>query len=338
MAQGMILYMRGKWLLFAGTLVLLAIAAGALSLLRRTPSKPAPPAPAAPAVFAGAEVALAGKIRAQHIVPVGVPVDGTLEFLGPEPGQEVYEGELLARVKNQGLEAAQQLAQAQAERAQTRVDSLNSALIASRLETSRARSDASRTQDELDRAEKAYRRQQMLQREGAARRLEFEKAQKDFQLAEAHYRALDEMARLAEQRTDSLRKELDNARRLLEDKQRELEEAGQDLAGEQIRSPVDGVVIARSGQLGEEVARSLKDLFQIATDLSVMEAVVEPEPSVLARLRPGQEALIVMAELPGEGIPGTVREVRAGETVVEFTSPSPAVRPGLSAQVRIKLR
>ncbi len=334
----MIVYVRGKWLLVAGTLILLAVAAGALSWWRRTSHKPAAPAPAAPAVFAGAEVTLVGKIRARHVVLVGVPVDGTIEFLGPEPGQEVYEGELLARVKNQGLEATHQLAQAQMERAQTRVESLNSALIAARLEASRARSEASRAQGDFERTEKAYRRQQILHQEGAARRLEFEKAQKEFQLAEAHYLSLAELARQAEQRTDSLGKELDNARRLLEDKQRELEEAGQDLAGAEIHSPVDGMVVERSRQVGEEVTRSLKDLFQIAVDLSLLEAVVEPEPPVLARLRPGLESVLVLAELPGEGLPGQVRQVTPAETVIEFTAPSPAVRPGLTAQVRIKLR
>lgn len=334
----MIVYMRGKWLLAAGTLILLAIAAGALSLWLRSSPKPAAQLPAAPAVFAGTEVTLTGKVRAQHLVLVGVPVDGTIDFLGPEPGQEVYEGELLARVKNQGLEASQQLAQAQFERAQTRVESLNSALIAARLEASRARSEASRAQSEWERAEKAYRRQQMLQKEGAARRLEFEKAQKEFQLAEDHYHALDELARQAEQRTDAVSKELDNARRLLADKQRELEEAGEDLAASEVHSPVNGIVVARSRQMGEEVTRSLKDLFRIAVDLSLLEVVVEPEPPVLARLRPGLAALVVMAELPGEGVAGQVRQVSPAETVIEFTSPSPAVVPGLTAQVRIQLR
>jgi multidrug resistance efflux pump len=330
--------MRGKWLLAAGTLILLAVAAGALSLWRRSSGKPAPTMPPAPPVLTAAEVTLPGKIRAQHIVPVGVPVDGTIEFLGPEPGQEVYEGELLARIKNQGLEVAQQLAQAQAERAQTRVESLNSSLIAARLEASRARADASRAQTEAERAEKAYLRQQILQKEGAARRLEFEKAEKEYQLTAAHYRALDELARQAERRVDAFGTELDNARRLLEDKNRDLEDAAQDVAAAEILSPVNGIVVARSKTIGDEVTRDLKDLYQIAVDLSLLEAVVEPEPPVLARLRPGQDALVILAEAPGNGLPGTVREVKTGEVVIEFTSPSPAVHPGLTAQVRIKLR
>jgi hypothetical protein len=48
--------------------------------------------------------------------------------------------------------------------------------------------------------------------------------------------------------------------------------------------------------------------------------------------------VLVLAELPGEGLPGQVRQVTPAETVIEFTATSPAVRPGLTAQVRIKLR
>ncbi|MBM3746267.1 MAG: hypothetical protein FJW34_10765 [Acidobacteria bacterium] len=330
--------MRGKWWLAASAVILLAVAAGALSLLWRGASKPPAPPPAAPAEFTDPEVSLPGLIRAQHVILLGVPVDGVIEFTAVEPGQDVYEGEVLAHVRNQGLEAAQQLAQAQAERAQTRLDSLNSALIAARLEASRARADASRAQTEFERAEKAYQRQQILNKEGAARRLEFEKAQKEFQLAEGHYRALEELARQSERRVESLGKEIDTARRLLEDKNSELEEAQQDNAAAEIRSPVDGILLARSKQHGDEVTRDLKDLFQIAADLSLLEAVVEPTPPVRARLRPGQAALVVIAEAPGEGLQGVVREVKSGEAIVEFISPTTAIRPGLTAQVTIKLR
>lgn len=333
--------MRGKWLLAAGAVILLAMAAGALTLLRRS-ARPAarPPAIAQPepAVPAGAEVSLPARIRARQVIPVAVPVDGTIEFMRAEPGHEVYEGELLARIKNAGLEAAQQLAQAQLERAQARVDSLNSAHIAARLEASRARADASRAQSELERAEKAFLRQRMLYGEGATPRLVFEKTQKEYELIRALSESLEELARQTEQRVDSLLKELDNARRLLEEKNREMEDAVQSLAAAEVYSPVDGIVVARTKQAGDQVTQDVKDLFQIATELTSLEAVAEPEPPVLKRIQAGQEAMVVVAELAGAGIPGQVREIKGSDVIVEFLSPDPAVRPGISAQVRIRLR
>lgn len=331
--------MRGKWLLFSGAAVLVAIAAGALSLLRRGPAPEARVvAPAlSPPPFAGSEISLPGKIRAQKMVPVAVSIDGIVEFLSGEVGQEVYEGQLLAQIKNTGLEAAQQVATADAERAQTRLNTLEGNLIAARLEASRAHAEASRSQTDFERAEKVYARQQMLFNEGATPRVVFEKAQKEFELVQAEFRGLAAVARVADDRAASLQKEIDNARRVLAEKDQELETAQQNLAACEIHSPVDGIVVSRGKQSGDEVNQDLKDLFQIAVELSSLEVVVEPEPPVLERIRPGQEAVIQVAEIPGEGLPGKVREIKSGQVVVEFVSPSPAVRPGLTAQVRIKL-
>lgn len=336
---GIIEVVRGKWLLFSGIAVLAAIAAGALSLLRRSATSPPQvvvPAPS-PAPPAGSEVSLPGRIRAHKVVPVPVPIEGTIEFLAGEAGQEVYEGQLLAQVKNTGLETAQQVAAADAEQAQTRQNTLQGNLIAAHLEASRAHADASRSRTEFERAEKVYLRQQMLYNEGATPRLVFEKAQKEFQLAQGEFQALDQVARLADQRVTSLQKEVDAARRALAEKNQAVENAQQDLAACDIHSPVDGLVVARNKQPGDEVDRELKDLFQIAVDLSWLEVVLEPEPPVLERIRPGQEVLVQVAEIPTEGLPGKVREIKNGVVVVEFATPSPAVRPGLTAQVRIKL-
>jgi multidrug resistance efflux pump len=333
--------MRGKWLLISGILILLAVAAGALSWLWRSRSSPAVVAPAPPprpAVFVGSEVSLLGKIRAQHIVPVAVPVEGTIEYVSVEVGQDVYEGEVLARIRNTGLETAHQVAAAEAERAQSRLNSLESTYIAARLEASRAHAEASRSQSDFARAEKAYLRQQMWYREGATPRLVFEKTQKEFEAAQTQYRTLEELARQTAEREESLHKEMDHARRVLEEKNQQLEEAKSNLAGVEIRSPADGILVGRTKQPGEEVTPEVKDLFQIAVDLSALEAVLEPEPPALERIRIGQEAILQVAEIPGEGLPGKVKEIKGSDVTVEFVNPSPAIRPGLTAQVRIKLR
>jgi multidrug resistance efflux pump len=331
--------MRGKWLLFSGAAVLVAIAAGALSLLRRS-STPAPsvvaPAPSPPP-FTGSEISLSGKIRAQKVVPVAVQIEGTIESLNVAVGEEVYEGQLLGQIKNTGLETTQQVAALDAERAQTRLNTLEGNFIAARLEASRAHAEASRSQSDFDRAEKVYARQQMLFSEGATPRLVFEKAQKEFELARTEFRALEQVGRGADERVTSLQKDIDNARRAFAEKNEALEAAQQDLAACEIHSPVDGIVVARSKQPGDEVNRDLKDLFQIAVELSSLEVVLEPEPPVLERIRPGQEAVIQLAEIPTEGLPGKVREIHNGQVAVEFVSPSTAIRPGLTAQVRIKL-
>lgn len=330
-------FMRGKWLLLSAAVILTALAIGALSLFRRQPPESvtvstAPP----PAVFAGSEVSLSGRIRAQEVVAIPAPVEGIIEMFHADIGQEVYEGQLLAEIKSAESESVREAAQADLDGARSRVSQVESRLISARLDASRAGSEAARAREELDRAEKNYLRQQILYREGAAARLTYEKARKEFESVKAEFNALDQVARIAEDQLASLTKQLDEARRVLAEKSSEFEEASALVSAGQVYSPVNGLVVGRHGRSGDEITLAVEDLFRIAVNLSALEVVLDPEPPVLPRIRAGQEAIVQVAEVP-EGLPGKVKEVRDGQVIVEFVSPSPAVKPGLTAQVLIRL-
>jgi len=328
--------MRGKWLLLSGTIVLAAVAGGALWMYRTAaPPQRAVAAPAA-TTFSGTELSLPGTIRAQSVTVVAAPMDGTLESVLVETGQPVYEGQILGRIQNTGLEGAQQEAASDAARAQERYSQIQNEMIAARLEASRARADALRAQGECDRAERVYQRQQMLEKEGATPRLVFEKAAGEFQAAKAERDTRTELAKVAEDRLAGLVQSLDAARQSLDEKNQALDTARENAAAAEIRSPVDGLLVGCAKQPGEEVSTEVRDLFQIAVNLSAMEAVVEPGPAELARIRPGQDALVQFAEIP-DAIPGKVKGIQGSQAIVEFTSPNPALRPGATAQIRIKL-
>ena len=67
-------------------------------------------------------------------------------------------------------------------------------------------------------------------------------------------------------------------------------------AAADLRSPADGVVVARKVQQGEPVNPSMTDLFQIATQLTSLQAVITPDARTLARIHAGQTAAV---RLPG---------------------------------------
>jgi multidrug resistance efflux pump len=329
--------MRGKWLLVSGAAVLAAVAAGALLLLRQRAAPTARSvAVPSPATVVGPEISLPGTIRAQSVVPVPAPIEGTIETLLVDAGQPVYEGQSLGRIKNTGLEEARQTAAADAESAQARLSRIENEMVAARLEASRARADAVRAQSECDRTERAYLRQQMLLREGATPRLTFERAAAEFQSAKTERDTRAELARVAEDRFSNLSQSFDAAQATLKEKSAALDTALENAAAMEILSPVDGFVVARTKQPGDEVTTEVRDLFQIAVDISALEAVVEPPPPALARIHPGQQAFIQIAEFP-DAIPGRVKSIQGAQVIVEFASPNPALLPGATAQVRIKL-
>lgn len=332
--------MRAKWLLFAGIAILAGVAAGALSLWHSS-SHPMRPSAAAkgpmPTSQVVNEVSLRAQVQAQQVIKVPAPIEGVVDQMNADVGQDVSQGQLLAHIRNGDLESALEAATADREKVISRIASLEGDIVAQRLEVSRAHADSSRARTELDRAQKAYERQQLLYREGATPRLIYEKSQRDFNNAKDDFESKDALAGQADDRLGSLTKEMDAAKRDLEDKTEALEGAKIDVNSGDVRSPVDGLLIARRAEPGDRVNRSMDDLFRIGTNLVAMEAIAQADQPTLQRIKPGQPASIIVAEMPNESIAGTVRDVSGGQITIDFISPTPLIKPGATAQVRIKL-
>ncbi len=167
--------------MIGGTVILLAAAAGALSLLRLRHAPSPAASKSAPATdYAGPTASLPGTIEAVEVVAVPVPLDGRIETFHADVGQDVSEGQPLAQIRNPDLEAERDAASTDLSRERARVSTLESRLIALRMEASRAREAAGRSRSDLDQAGKALKRQQMLFQAGAAGKLAVEKAQADY--------------------------------------------------------------------------------------------------------------------------------------------------------------
>ena len=173
-------------------------------------------------------------------------------------------------------------------------------------------------------------------KEGATPRLKFEKAEKDFKAAKNESEILDTVAKNADEHVRTLVKELDAARVALSEKTDELEEAKSDVAAGEIHSPVDGLVIGVKGAPGGEISRTTTDLVLVAVELTSLQVLLIPEASVFPRIQAGQVCSVHVAEFPEE-LPGKVAQIKGTEVIVEFVSPSPVIKPGSTAQVRIKL-
>ena len=331
--------MRGKWIPVTAGFVLFGLALGTVVWRGRRHPVPPPTASATAAAIAMAlnEVTLQGKIRPQHITGVGASVPGFIEAFLVEPGQDVYEGQVLARVGAQGLESARETAQAALERAQEQVTQAEAGVTAARLELSRAEADAQRARMTMERAERASARQQTLFREGATPRLAYEKALKEYETALKDYELIDATVRTGRDRIQGVTEEVNAARKIVADKARLLEEAQGNLAAAEVHSPVDGYVVTRKGEVGGSAEQQGNELFQIATDLYAMEVALEPKAELLRRIVPGQQALVLVLDLQNAAMAGVVREVKDNQVIVEFNSTLPAIKPGMQADVRLKL-
>ena len=126
-----------------------------------------------------------------------------------------------------------------------------------------------------------------------------------------------------------------------------LERARLDLERSTIKSPIDGVVIRSSVELGQTLAASLQapTLFTIARDLSDMRANAFVNEADIGAVRTGQRVFFGVDSYPGRAFEGRVLEIRKAarmvQNVVTYTvmisapNPDGLLLPGMTADVRI---
>jgi HlyD family secretion protein len=327
--------MKGKWALVSVAAVAAGAGVGALSLRQRKIAPP-PVRAAAAAVVAAPEITLPGEIRPQHMAKVLAPASGVVDEFQADVGQDVFQGQSLARIGGSALQSAHESAAAAVEHAQSEVAKAEGGVTAARMEASRADADMQRSRMALERLQQAWTRQQTLFAAGATPRLTYEKTQREFEAAQQEFAAIDKEAHLAGEQVQMALNQVSSAKKLLADRSAELDDAQIDLEAAEVRSPTDGLVIARHGEAGKPVDEGAS-LFEIASDLYSLEVVVEPGSSVLPKIRAGQPALVLVLDLQSAGMPGSVKRIDGTQVVVEFNSTLPAIKPGMRADVRLKL-
>jgi HlyD family secretion protein len=114
-----------------------------------------------------------------------------------------------------------------------------------------------------------------------------------------------------------------------------------------LRSPIDGVVLARNVDPGNAVAASLQavTLFSLARDLTKMTLQVNVDEADVGRVREGQKAVFSVSAHPNRRYPASITRLRLGSTtkdnvvtyVAELEVPNDdlSLRPGMTATATI---
>jgi HlyD family secretion protein len=129
--------------------------------------------------------------------------------------------------------------------------------------------------------------------------------------------------------------------------QADLEAARIQLSYTDIHSPVDGVVVSRSVDVGQTVAASFQTptLFLIAQDLTKMQVDTNVSESDIGNVGVGQDATFRVDAYPERDFHGLVRQVRNApinvqnvityDVVVAVDNPKLELRPGMTATITI---
>ena len=114
-----------------------------------------------------------------------------------------------------------------------------------------------------------------------------------------------------------------------------------------IRSPVNGIVVARNVEVGQTIAASFAtpNLFLIALDLTKMQVDTNVSESDIGGIAEGKETTFTVDAYPGHQFAGTIRQVRLApinvqnvvtyNVVVSVDNQDLRLKPGMTANVSI---
>ena len=123
--------------------------------------------------------------------------------------------------------------------------------------------------------------------------------------------------------------------------------AATNLAFTRITSPIDGIVVSRTVDVGQTVAAAFQapQLFLIANDLTKMQILANIDEADVGKVSDGQEAKFTVDAYPGETFTGRIRELRQAPNTIQNVVTYPAVidapnpdrklRQGMTASVTI---
>lgn len=280
-------------------------------------------------------VTASGTLKALITVDVGTQISGQVKQLMADFNTEVKAGQVIARIDPATFEAKVREIEADVATAKGNV-----LLMRARLES--MLSDTRQAKSVLELAKLDLARKKELLPSKAISQSVYDQAVSAHEQAEAKVQGL--IAKEAEQAA-----QIEVAKAQVLQKEAMLAQRRIDLENTFIRSPVDGVVIARNVDVGQTVAASLQSpiLFTIAQDLKRMQVEVNVDEADIGRIREGQTATFTVDSFTGRTFPGQVRQVRKAPkevasvityTVVVSTQNNDLrLLPGMTANVTFQI-
>jgi HlyD family secretion protein len=260
-----------------------------------------------------------GQVNAVVSVQVGSQVSGTIAKLNADFNSHVRKDEIVAVIDPSLFQGA--LLQATADLAGAKA---NDAAAAANL----VKAKSAETQTSQD-----YNRLVQLAKGGAATASELE-------ISTANYEA-------AKASVDAAKAAIVQAQAQTAQKDAAVAVAKTNLEHTIIRSPIEGVVVARSVDVGQTVAASLQapTIFTIAQDLTKMQLYAKLDESDVGRVKLDQPVTFKVDAFPKETFRGVVSQIRMNPTtvqnvvtydaIIDFANPDLKVFPGMTAFVTI---
>jgi HlyD family secretion protein len=297
-----------RWLWLAAALIAIAVAGW---LFLRNGDEAAAPRYATEAATVGTlvvKVSATGNLQPTNQVEVGSELSGIVDQVFVDDNDEVKKGQVLARLDLSKLQDA--------------VAKSRASLVAAEAQVLQAQATVAEARAALSR----FRQVSQLSGGKVPSRSEMDTAEANLKRAEAN--------------VASARASVTQARATLQSDETNLGKAN-------IRSPINGVVLARQIEPGQTVAASFQApvLFKLAEDLAKMELQVDIDEADVGQVRAGQKATFSVDAWPGRQYSAVITRVGFGSqvkegvvsylAVLEVGNDDLSLRPGMTGTAEI---
>jgi len=264
-------------------------------------------------------VATSGSVEALVMVEVGSQLSGQVKEIYTDFNEEVVAGQVIALIDPQSF--------------QTRMLQAEADLKVAAANISVREASITRTEANLRKSSREYDRLVPLSEQGTISLSDLDTAQASFEVMQAELKM--EHAQLR------------NAEASYEQRVAGVASARVDLNRTQIRSPIDGVIIERSVDVGQTVAASMTapKLFLIAQDLAEIQIAANVDEADIGNIKKGNTVGFTVDAYPDRAFRGEVEQVRLAPNeqanvvtytvIISATNPGRSLLPGMTANVEI---
>ena len=305
-------------------------------------------------------VSATGALQAVTTVQVGSQVSGTIAALYADFNTQVKKGQVVAQLEPDILQAQVAQNRANVEQAKASVADAKASVLAAestvdnqKAGVSSAAANLAALKAQRDDAARLVERQRALAESGIIAERDLESVTATFNAADARYRqaaAQLDQAKVGEQSAirsgiEQARAQLQQAQAQLQQAQAQLKLAEVNLSHTTITSPINGVVVARSVDVGQTVAASLSapTLFTIANDLTQMQVIASIDQADIGTIDQNNRVSFTVDAFPGQTFNGSINQIRLNavnvsnvvtyNVVVDVKNPELKLKPGMTANL-----
>jgi HlyD family secretion protein len=291
------------------------------------------------------DVSATGTLQAVTTVQVGSQVSGTVAWLGADFKSRVKRGQVIAKLDPALFQAQVDTARANLLNAQAGVQAALTDINNQKANVQAAQANDLANQAQRDDAASLAKRDEQLR--GIIADRDIEASENQARAAAARYGQAASQTGQAQAQVQTSQAKLKQAQAAVEQAQAQLAQANINLQHSVITSPIDGVVVSRSVDVGQTVAASLQapTLFVIANDLTNMQVLGSIDEADVGQVREGGKATFTVDAYPGQTFTGDINQLRLNSqtqqnvvtytAVINVSNPDEKLMPGMTANITI---